>query len=193
MGEERDLGYIRIKASLSDARLPAHFDGALNYLKDTRALILDLREVAGPASVAVMGAILGRFTATNAAWRLREAPGGKRVADSVAPRDWRYGAPVVVLVDRWTAGDGEALAAGLNAVAKARLVGTPMAGQRGVLREVRLPHSGIVARFPGERAFHPDGTPRELLRPSLVVDFAAPQAGPGDPILYQALKLLERK
>ena len=193
MGEERDLGYIRIKGSLADARLPAQFDGALNYLKDTRALILDLREVGGPASQGVVDAILGRFTGTNATWRLREAPGGPRVADTVAPRDWRYRAPVVVLVDRWTAGDGEGLAAGIHALANARLVGTPMAGQRGELLEVRLPHTGIVARFPGERAFHADGTPRELVRPSLAVDLAAPQGGPGDPILYQALKLLERK
>ena len=193
MGEERDLGYIRIKGSLADARLPAQFDGALNYLKDTRALIMDLREVAGPASAEVMRALLGRFTAVEAPWQLREAPDAKRVADLVAPREWTYRAPVVVLVDRWTAGDGEALAVGLNAVAKARLVGTPMAEMRGVLRETRLPHTGIVVRFPAERAFHPDGTPRERVRPGLSVDLAAPQGGPGDPILYQALKLLERK
>jgi carboxyl-terminal processing protease len=140
-----------------------------------------------------MRAILGRFTAAEAPWQLREAAGGKRVSDTVAPRDWTYRAPVLVLVDRWTAGDGEALATGLNAVGRARLVGTPMAGMRGVLREVRLPHSGIVVRFPAERAFHPDGTPREQLRPGLAVDLAAPQGGPGDPILYQALKLFERK
>jgi hypothetical protein len=36
-----------------------------------------------------------------------------------------------------------------------------------------------------------DGTPREALRPSVEVDLAAPSGGPGDPILYQALKLLE--
>jgi hypothetical protein len=96
-------------------------------------------------------------------------------------------------VDRWTAGDGEALAAGLAAVAGARLVGTRMAGMRGELREVRLPHSGIAVRFPAERLLHVDGTPREALRPAIEVDLAAPAGGPGDPILYQALKLFERK
>lgn len=98
----------------------------------------------------------------------------------------------MVLVDRWTAGEGEALAAGLQAVARARLVGTRTAGLRGELREVRLPHSGIVARFPAEKALSPDGRPRETLTPEVLVDLAAPRGGPGDPILYQALKLLEK-
>ena len=68
-----------------------------------------------------------------------------------------------------------------------------MAGLRGILQEVRLPNSAIAVRFPAERALHADGTPRESIRPAISVDLAAPQGGPGDPILYQALKLLERK
>jgi carboxyl-terminal processing protease len=99
---------------------------------------------------------------------------------------------MVVLVDRWTAGEGEALAAGLQAAAGARLVGTRMAGLRGELREVTLPHSRIVVHFPARKTFHVDATPREQLRPEFEVDLAAPSGGPGDPILYQALKLLEK-
>jgi hypothetical protein len=68
-----------------------------------------------------------------------------------------------------------------------------MAGLRGELREVKLPHSRLGVAFPGEKAFLPDGTPREALRPQVPVDLAAPSGGPGDPILYQALKLLERR
>jgi carboxyl-terminal processing protease len=124
---------------------------------------------------------------------MRETRAGARSTDSVAPRSPAYRAPLVVLVDRWTAGEGEALAMGLAAAAKARLIGTSMAGLRGEAAESRLPHSGIVVRFPAQKTFHPDGTPRELWKPSVPVDLAAPQGGPGDPILYQALKLLERK
>ena len=102
-----------------------------------------------------------------------------------------YRAPIAVLVDRWTAGEGEALAAGLRFAASARLVGTPMAGLRGELREATLPHSGIVVAFPGGKSLLPGGAPRESLRPDVPVDLAAPRGGPGDPILYQALKLLE--
>jgi C-terminal processing protease CtpA/Prc len=192
MGEERDLGYIRIKHAAQDPRFVEHFDGALNYLRDTRALILDLREVTD-GTREMTHAILGRFAAAQAPWQLRERGPGRRVADVVAPRGERYRAPVLVLVDRWTAGEGEAVAAGMVAVANARLVGTAMAGLRGELGEVRLAASGLVLRFPVDKVFHVDGTPREALRPHVLVDLAAPQGGPGDPILYQALKLLEKR
>lgn len=196
VGERRDLGYIRLKAPLSSPALSGQFDGALNYLKDTRALILDLRDVTGPFADAARAraitlAILGSFTSRPATWQAREPRAGERVVDTVAPRGTPYDRQLVVLVDRWTAGEGETLAAGLQAVARARVVGTRMAGLRGELREVRLPHSGITVRFPAQRTFLVDGTPRESLRPDILVDLAAPQGGPGDPILYQALKLLE--
>lgn len=194
MGEERDLGYVRVRNGTDGARLVEHFDGALSYLKDTRALILDLRETQGPGSRDATRAILGRFVEAEVPWQVREPRGGTRVVDTVGPRGSpAYRAPLVVLVDRWTSGEAEALASGLQAAARARLVGTPMAGLRGELAEVKLPHSGIVVAFPAEKTFLPDGTPREALRPQLPVDLAAPSGGPGDPILYQALKLLEKR
>lgn len=193
MGEQRDIGYIRIKQAWGDPQLFRQFDGALNYLKDTRALILDLRELSGPGSRAATLDILGRFAAGPAPWQVRQGRGADRVTDTVSPaKGFSYRAPLVVLVDRWTAGEAEALAAGLAAVAKARIVGTPMAGLRGELRHAKLPNSGLVVSYPAERTFLVDGTPRELLRPHVAIDLAAPSGGPGDPILYQALKLLER-
>lgn len=195
VGDERDLGYIRIKHGWGGARLAEQLEGALNYLKDTRALILDLRDLPGEGSRDATLGILAQFAATRTPWQVRQAPGGARVTDTVSPSAVGdpYRAPVIVLVDRWTAGEAEALAAGLSAVAKARLVGTQTAGLRGELRKVRLPHTGLVLSYPGERTFHVDGTPREMLRPHVEVDLAAPSGGPGDPILYQALKLLEKR
>lgn len=192
VGDERDLGYIRIKEELDDAKLPQQFDGALNYLQNTRALILDLRELSDTVSRASTLAILGRFVAAPTLWQVRETPGKPRRSDVVKPRGAPYRAPLVVLVDRWTAGEGEALAAGLQGAAGARLIGTRMAGMRGELKEVKLPHSGLAVRFPAQKVFLVDGTPREALRPAVEVNLAAPDGGPGDPILYQALKLLEK-
>jgi carboxyl-terminal processing protease len=197
IGEDRNLGYIRVKAALSEPGLAAHFDGALHHLADTRGLILDLREMTGPfadpgRARANVLAIIGRFIAQPTPWQAREPRAGERVVDVAEPHAPRYAAPLVVLVDRWTAAEGEALAAGLSGAAQARLVGTRMAGLRGELREERLPASGIVLRYPAMKAMHANGTPREALRPDVLVDLAAPQGGPGDPILYQALKLLER-
>ncbi len=195
IGESRDLGYLRPKNNLAEASLVRHFDAAMLLFRDTRALILDLRETQSGGSPAVAEALLGRFAVRETPWIVR-VPHGRHLsaqpADRVVPRGpFTYTAPVVVLVDAWTAGEGESLAVGLEAVAKATLVGTRMAGVRGDAHEIRLPGSGIEARFPASRIFHPDGTPREAVRPTLPVDIIAPSGGPGDPILYQALKLLE--
>ena len=197
VGEQRDAGYLRIKAALSDATLAHRFDGAMHHLNGTRAMILDLRDLTGPfgdpaRSRATTLAILQRFATRPGPWQAREPRPGERVEDAMRPEAGAYSAPLVVLVDRWTAGEGEALASGLQAVAGARLVGTRMAGLRGELRAVRLRHSGITVRFPAQKTFLADGAPRESLRPDILVDLAAPQGGPGDPILYQAIKLLEK-
>jgi carboxyl-terminal processing protease len=198
IGEDRDLGYLRVKNNLGDAGLVPHFDAALQQLKSTRGLILDLRETQSGGSAEVARALLGRFVTARSPWIVRAPRGTKRSADvpveQVSPRGpFAYAARTVVLVDRWTAGEGESLAIGLEVAAKATLVGTEMAGLRGDIRELRLPGSGIVLRYPAARVFHANGTPREVVRPAVPVDIVSPSGGPGDPILYQALKLLEAR
>lgn len=193
IGEDRDLGYLRLKNNLGEAGLVAHFDAALGYLKDTRGLLVDLRETQSGGSPAVVGQVLARFARAETPWIVRTPRGGGAAPPQrVAPRGpFTYEGPVAVLVDRWTAGEGESLAIGLAAVTRATLVGTPMAGLRGDLREVRLPGSGLLARFPATRVTQVDGTPRESVKPAIAVDLAAPSGGPGDPVLYQGLKWLE--
>jgi carboxyl-terminal processing protease len=198
VGEDRALAYLRPKNNLGDPGLVHHFDAALQQLRSARGLILDLRETQSGGSHEVAGALLGRFVSEPSPWIVR-APRAARAPDGlpaerVAPRGpFAYAGRTVVLVDRWTAAEGESLAIGLEAAARATLVGTPMAGLRGDTRELRLPASGIVLRFPAARVFHANGTPRESVRPAVAVDIVAPSGGPGDPILYQALKLLEAR
>jgi C-terminal processing protease CtpA/Prc len=122
---------------------------------------------------------------------VRQPRGETKVTDVVQPAGTPYTGRLAVLVDRWTAGEAEALAAGLVAVARAEIVGTPMSGLRGEVRSLALP-GGPVLRYPAERTFTVAGQPREAIEPAIPVDLAAPAGGPGDPILYRALKLLER-
>jgi C-terminal processing protease CtpA/Prc len=191
MGDDRDIGYLRVRFGVDNSKVVDRFDAVLNYLDDTRALIIDIRDPPGPGDREVTQALLARFATAQAAWQIHEpGPPGRKV-DVVAPRGKAYRGPVLVLVDHWTAGESESLAAGLRAVAGARIVGTRMAGLRGELGEARLPHSGIVMRYPAHRTLLMDGEPREKMLPDVTIDLAAPQGGPGDPILYAALKLLE--
>jgi carboxyl-terminal processing protease len=139
-----------------------------------------------------MQAVLARFALAGGPWQVRIARDGRRMEDRVPAAQGARGVPLVVLVDRWTHGDAESLAMGLRAIAGATLIGTPMAQLHGVTATVRLPHSGVVLRLPVERALAPDATPREAIAPDIAVDLARPSGGPGDPILYRALKHLER-
>jgi carboxyl-terminal processing protease len=190
MGDARDIGYLRVRAG--DERLAEHFDQAFRHLVDTRALIIDLRDSSGPGSRTGTLAILGRFAAKPTPWQWREGRGKARVPDVVEPRAEKpYGGSVVVLTDRWTVGEDEALAEGLRTLAGARIVGTRTAGLPGEARELQLPHSDVVLRFPAEKTYRMSGEARGEVRPDVEVNLAAPKGGPGDPILYQALKLLE--
>ncbi len=191
MGDDRDIGYLRVRIGADDAKLPGQFDAALENLLGTRGLIIDIRDHPGPGTAEVTRAILSRFAVTETAWELRELPDGPRIFDTVAPRGTPYKGKIVVLVDRWTAAEGEAVATGLAAVANAHVVGTRMTGLRGRLRESKLPNSHITVSFPAERVYLVSGERRETYVPEILVDPGAPQGGPADPILYQALKVFE--
>jgi carboxyl-terminal processing protease len=191
IGEHRDIAYVRPGFAAKGTRERAWAQG-LHEMRAARAVVLDLRATHGPTTRAETLELLATFAHASGPWQLRRDRAGKTYTDTVTPAPWAVRVPLVVLVDRWTAGEAESLAAGLHAVADARLIGTPMAVMHGELQEIPLASSGIALRYPAQRVFTPDGTPREKLVPDVPVDLAAPSGGPGDPILYQALKLLER-
>ena len=189
MGEARDLAYIRPQF-LGGPPLARQLDEGLAAVGTVRALILDLR---GNADIEreQARAVLVRLARAPGAWQVRLGRDGVRHEDRIDAVQPGSRVPLVVLVDRWTGGEAEGLALGLRTLAQATLIGTPMAQLRGATTTLRLPHSGIGVRFPAERALAADGTPREDARPDVLVDLAAASGGPGDPILYQALKKLE--
>jgi hypothetical protein len=66
-----------------------------------------------------------------------------------------------------------------------------MAGLRGELaRGVACPTAASRLRFPAAARFPRERHAARALRPERWIDPAALSGGPGDPILYQALKLL---
>ena len=197
---EPGIGYVRFQDSLGDDHTVDAFDRALDELRETRALILDLRDTPSGGNSSVARGILGRFVD-------RESPYQKHVLTSeeretgirrswlelVSPRGaFVYRGPVAVLVDHWTGSMGEGVAIGLSAVDSATIVGTPMAGLAGATYHLTLPRTGIGMNLPAERLYHVDGTPRETFRPSILVDVSRAAAGQ-DPFLTAALLALAEK
>jgi carboxyl-terminal processing protease len=183
------IGYVRLNA-LGDGRSVAAFDSALEALRETSALVIDLRNTPGGGNTSVAEPIMGRLISREEGYQRviprAESAYGRRVS-SRGP--WTYTKPIVVLVNRWTGSMGEGMAIGLDGMHRATVVGTRMAGLAGAVDDITLPCSGFRVGLPTARLSHVDGTPRERWVPPVLVDLVtAPPAV--DPILARALKLL---
>jgi len=201
------VGYIRLHNSLGRLQTVTDLDTALDTLKETRGLILDLRDTPGGGNTTVARGIMSRFVSEAQPYQRHDLPremrehGIRRLwAEYVAPRGpFTYDAPLVVLVGRWTGSMGEGLAIGLDGMSRATVVGTRMAGLRGALHEQTLPHTGIPVRIPAERLFHVDGTPREDFIPLPLSDIPLRLTSPknlaaqvSDPAVRAAYHLIQQ-
>ena len=123
------IGYIRFNDSLGDDATVAAFDRALHELRQTRGLVIDLRNTASGGNTSVARGILGRFVQQEQPYQKHVLPSEERETgvrrswlELVSPRgEFTYSQPVVVLVNRWTGSMGEGLAIGFDARAWALL------------------------------------------------------------------------
>jgi len=190
------IGYIRLNDSLgNDATVPA-FDAALDALRSTRGLVVDLRNTASGGNSSVARGILGRFVRTDLPYQKHILPAEEKETgvrrswlELVSPRGERYANPVVVLVNRWTGSMGEGLAIGFDATGAGKVVGTEMARLVGATYTIPLPATGIRANVPAERLQHVNGQPREQFRPAAYVEVEKAAAG-DDPFMLRALEEL---
>lgn len=195
------VGYIRFNNSLGQTSVIGQFDAALDKLKNTQGLMIDLRDTPSGGNTTVARGILGRFITQDMFYQKHDSPAEVRAygiqqkwVDIVSPRrPFCYSHPVVVLVDHWTGSMGEGMAIGLDGMKRGLVVGTHMAGLNGAVESITLPNTGIGVNFPTERLFHINGTPREDFVPPVEVGVTG-QDGPGhDAILNAGLKALEKK
>lgn len=191
------IGYVRFNNSLGDRSTVAAFDRALDRLRHTRGLIIDLRDTPGGGNTGVAEGILGRFVERELPYQKHALPSANRTAalgrnwlEHVSPRGrFTYSRPVAVLVGRWTGSMGEGLAMGFEATGAGTVVGTAMAGLVGATTQIVLPRTGIGINLPYERLFHVNGTPREAYQPTVLVDVAQTAAG-RDPFIDAALQVV---
>jgi carboxyl-terminal processing protease len=194
------IGYIRFNDSLGNSATVAAFDRALQAFRQTRGLIIDLRNTPSGGNSSVARGILGRFVEQEQAYQKHVLPSEGRDTgvlrswlELVSPRgDFVYSKPVAVLVNRWTGSMGEGLAIGFDATGAGTVVGTAMAGLVGATMRITLPRTGFGINLPSERLYHVDGRPREAFLPAVLVDVA--RAHPErDPFVEAALEVLMRR
>jgi carboxyl-terminal processing protease len=174
---DRHVGYIRFNDSLGDDATIDAFDRALASLRDTKGLVIDLRETPSGGNSTVARGILSRFISREIGYQKHTLPAEERATgirrawiELVSPRGpFRYPNKVAVLVGRWTGSMGEGLAIGFEAVGRGTTVGGPMAQLLGATYRIELPNTKIGVSVPAERLYHVNGTPREAFRPTVPI------------------------
>ena len=192
-----DIACIRVENSLGDSALVRAFDDALADVRSVPGLILDLRNTPSGGNTDVAEPILGRFVRGRPGYQRVFQPGpGRTLARDSYVRWVRERGPfqftgsLVVLCSRWTGSMGEGMTIGLDAMKRATIVGTRMAGLCGATERFALPNTDIGVQFPTERLYHLDGTPREKFVPPVLVELERETSE--DPILTRGIAILRK-
>jgi C-terminal processing protease CtpA/Prc len=182
------FGYVKISDLGSDDTV-REFDAALEQVKATRGLIIDLRATQSGGNTSVAEPIMGRLIGRRMPYQKGTPMHGESWIREVAPRgSWTYKAPIVVLVGRWTASMGEGIAIGLDGMGRAMVVGTRMAGLNGAVFDLELPNTEIKLNYAAEKLFHMKGTPREDFVPPVEVKLSDKRTD--DVILEEGIRTL---
>jgi len=196
---ENNIGYIRFNNSLGQTEVISHFDNALNELKNTNALLIDLRETPGGGNSLVARGIMSRFITSELPYQKHVLPDEEKEfnikrswLEIVSPRGpFTYHKQVVILVNHWTGSMGEGLAIGFDALGIATIVGTRMAGLNGAIESYKTTRLKIPYSFPAEQLYHINGTPREAFIPKHLIDLTDPKYYEAeDPVLQEGINLL---
>jgi len=186
-----NIGYLAFNAFMPPVmrELPSR----LRELKDTRGLIIDLRENLGGIGLmagGVAGYLLPRETLLGI-MRLRDGTFGI-VAH---PQQPQYAKPVVVLVDEFSVSTAEILAAGLQETKRAVVIGRPTPGKALPSKIVALPHGGylqcVLADYEtaGKRRLEGAG-----VQPDLPIELTREAFRTArDPVLQRAVEYLLRQ
>ncbi len=191
-----NIGYILINNSLGDNQLIELFDSVLATLKNTRALILDLRNTPSGGITTVARSIMGRFITKEGFYQKhvltaeeRESGIKRSWVEIVSPKNPAYKNPLIILVDHWTGSVSEGIAIGFDALKRATIIGTRMAALNGAIYSFTMSNTNIGFSFPAEKLFHVNGEPRENFRPTITVDISKKTKNE-DYILQEGLKYI---
>ncbi|MGO8679032.1 MAG: S41 family peptidase [Limisphaerales bacterium] len=159
-----NIGYLAI-SGWSDEAIPQDCDAALEEMRDTRGLILDVR-LNGGGSEDLALKLAGRFLPVGFVYAHSQFRNGPDHADltpmrkrRVEPRGpWRYSRPVVVLIGQKCMSSNESFVAMMSGDPEAVIMGDHTCGSSGNPRIVHLPLDMTVS-VPRWIDYLPDATP----------------------------------
>ncbi len=172
---DRTIGVIRFNIWMPV--LAAQFDAAVDSLRDTDGIVLDVRGNFGGVGGMSMG-IAGHFLDSVRTIGTMQQRGlslkfvaNPRQVDARARRVAPYAGPLALVVDELSISTTEIFAAGLQAIGRGRVFGTQTSGQALPAVTERLPNGDIlyhaIADFlsPGGRSLEGDGVTPDVVVP----------------------------
>ena len=193
------LGYIQIETFNAREAIDQEFDRALEALRDTSGLILDIRNNAGGFG---HPQIAGRFFQRRTRVGFSYTKNGARHTD-LARREivlepsgkWRYTGPVALLIDDVTGSASDLFATELRAAAQVVTIGTTTHGNlSGVATYAVLP-CGLVVRISNGYITGAKDRPIEMYGnvPDIVIEPTPQDYLSGrDPVLERAVEVLAK-
>lgn len=165
-----NIGYIKINNSLGNTDLIAEFDRTLDGMMAAKSIILDLTDTPGGGNTTVARGLMGRFTDKPLPYQkhmINEKQYGtlRSWVEYVSPRKATYKGKLVVMAGHWTGSMGEGIVIGFDAMKRAKITGTKMAGLLGATYTYRAGNTHIGYQIPAESLFHINGMPREDFLP----------------------------
>jgi carboxyl-terminal processing protease len=159
---------IRLNNSIGEQDTIAAFDRAMASLPANAPVVIDLTDTPSGGNTSVARAIMGWFVDRPVSYQLHALPAEERETgvprqwiEQVLPRPGKHHATLpIIRVGRWTGSMGEGIAIGFAAIG-ARVEGSRMAQLKGAVYDFTLPSSGLVVKFPAERLYTVQGSPRE--------------------------------
>jgi hypothetical protein len=159
-----NIGYLAISA-WSDAAIPGDCDAALEEMRETRGLVLDVR-LNGGGSEDLALEVAGRFLPREFIYAYSQFRNGPAHTDLTAMRErrveprgpWRYQRPVVVLIGQKCMSSNESFVAMMSGDPEAVIMGDHTCGSSGNPGIVQLPLDMTVS-VPRWIDYLPDATP----------------------------------
>jgi carboxyl-terminal processing protease len=193
-----NIGCITINNSLGNENLIGEFGTVMTDMQSTKGLIIDLRNTPSGGISYIARAIMGRFIIKEMPYQkhiLYESPYKikRSFVEYVSPAEGLiYNKPLVILVNHWTGSMGEGIAIGFDAMNRAVIVGTKMAGLLGAIETAELPNSQIGVNISTERLYHVNGTPREDFLPGVFINMLN-ENFTKDVILEKGIEVIEKR
>jgi C-terminal processing protease CtpA/Prc len=200
-GQTKDkIGFIAIH-EWSGEDLPDLFDKALEEMRDTRGLVIDVRSNGG-GSEPLAQRVAGRFADREITYSYSQYRNGPKHTDlseknprTVGPgTNWRYERPVILLIGERCMSSNESFVAMMAECPQVTTMGAHTCGSSGNPRMLELP-VGVTVSLPRWIDLLPDGEPLDErgVQPDVPFD-AEPEGlqGERDDVLAAALERLRQ-